>query len=96
MKRVTFSATTCIVPVERSHLPLQDSLNALRGQANGLLDGQLATYCILDELRDRSPVVPDNSELNRTIDHLDELLERALEQPRRPEPLYRWNEHGRH
>jgi hypothetical protein len=61
---------------------LRDLINSIRNQTDGLWHGQQATNRMLDDLRDRRPAQPDNSELNEKLDRMEDLLNTVLEQSR--------------
>ena len=67
---------------------LQDLLDRMRDQLAALWDGQLSTNHMLDELRGRTPVGPDNAEMLARLRAIEDLLQQVLNrsQPLRPAP----------
>lgn len=67
---------------------LRDMLERLRDQTSALWDGQISTNHMLDELRERRPAVPDNTEVNDRLRRIEGLLNsmpRAIPEPSEPE-----------
>lgn len=73
-----------------SPLDLLGSLNAIKEQLDALWEGQGSTNHMLDVLRERQPVVPDNSELTDKLNHIEGLLYTLLNQshPQEPQVIY--------
>ena len=60
---------------------IRDVLDAVKAQTDALQDGQLSTNNVLDELRQRVPVLPDNTELVERLQRLEDLINRASRCP---------------
>jgi hypothetical protein len=62
---------------------IRDVLDAVKAQTDALKDGQLSTNNVLDELRKRGPVLPDNTELVERLQRLEDLINRLADAQRR-------------
>ena len=68
---------------------IRDVLDAIKAQTDALQDGQLSTNNVLAELRQRGPVLPDNTVLVERLQRLEDLINRladALRCARAPTP----------
>ncbi|KAH9979853.1 hypothetical protein BGW80DRAFT_1556544 [Lactifluus volemus] len=64
IRRISFPDFRIIHTISHGVLNrIRDILDVVKAQADGLWDGQLSTKCLLDELRQHIPRVPDNGEL---------------------------------
>ena len=62
---------------------IREVLDAVKAQTDALQDGQQATNNILDDLRERCPLLPDNTELVERLQRLEDLINRLADAQRR-------------
>jgi hypothetical protein len=62
---------------------IREVLDAVKAQTDALEDGQQSTNNILDDLRQRCPLLPDNTELVERLQRLEDLINRLADAQRR-------------
>ena len=62
---------------------IREVLDAVKAQTDALQDGQQSTNDILDDLRQRCPLLPDNTELVERLQRLEDLINRLADAQRR-------------
>lgn len=58
---------------------IRDMLDAVKAQTNALRDGQLLPNDVLDELRQRCPMLQDNTELVERLQRFEDLINRLAD-----------------